>query len=183
MWLGCVAASVAPFALGGCSDRDADPRAMLDADAGVVCTSCGACEDRPAVLASPHTLDEVTYPELPPTSGPHDPCWAPWGVHETEVRTENWVHNLEHGGVAFLYDCPEGCDAEVAELAAFVNGHSWALLMPYADGHKKFSVVAWGTRLESACFDMDALSAFYETHVNRAPESISSDPPAVCAAP
>src|SRR5688572_1109535 len=46
----------------------------------------------------------VTYRHYPPASGPH---WSPahsWGVYDDRsIPPEWWVHNLEHGGIVFLF--------------------------------------------------------------------------------
>ena len=41
----------------------------------------------------------VPYNSDPPTSGPHLPYLAPWGVHNVPITRELQVHNLEDGGV------------------------------------------------------------------------------------
>jgi hypothetical protein len=47
---------------------------------------------------SPH------YEANPPVSGQHwGEAWARWQIHSREVPRGYWVHNLEHGGVVFLY--------------------------------------------------------------------------------
>ena len=52
-----------------------------------------------------------TYKFYPPTSGPHysvqGSAPAPWQTVDTLVEGQ-LVHNLEHGGIAILYDCPSG---------------------------------------------------------------------------
>ena len=52
----------------------------------------------------------LTYHHNPPTSGPHwfiDPLGRhEWGVFSSVVvPREAWVHNLEHGGIVFLFNC------------------------------------------------------------------------------
>ena len=49
-------------------------------------------------VASPDTPHEK-YNSDPPTSGPHLPYIAPWGVHTRPIVRELQVHNLEAGGV------------------------------------------------------------------------------------
>ena len=126
---------------------------------------------------------DVVYVDEPPTSGDHNPCWAEWGVHTEEVAAENWVHNLEHGGVVFLYDCPDdSCVEEVAALVAYVESlaSGTALLSPYAPADLPFTVLSWEHRLELGCFELPSLQAFYTAHVGRAPEDVTSGPGASC---
>src|SRR5215475_13168403 len=51
----------------------------------------------------------VPYNSDPPTSGPHLPYIAPWGVHNVPIVRELQVHNLEDGGVVVNYkpECTE----------------------------------------------------------------------------
>lgn len=131
-----------------------------------------------------HVEGDVAYDQEPPTSGDHNACWAAWGAHTEQVAAENWVHNLEHGGIVFLHDCPEGtdCSAELTELdtyTATLPEGRW-VSSPYKAAPLPWSVVAWEYELELGCFDLDALSVFYETHVGRGPEDTMSAPSAAC---
>lgn len=47
----------------------------------------------------------IAYNSDPPTSGPHLPYIAPWGVHTRPIPLELQVHNLEDGGVVVQYNC------------------------------------------------------------------------------
>lgn len=47
-----------------------------------------------------HVEDTPDYRQSrPPTSGPHNPIWADWGIYDSPVPEKFQVHNLEHGGV------------------------------------------------------------------------------------
>jgi hypothetical protein len=147
------------------------------------CDACGGdCLYEKVTLGeSSHVEGGVDYEDTPPTGGNHDPCWAAWGEHAEELADEQWVHNMEHGGVVLLYNCPGGCETERASLAGFVEDHPGnSLLAPYADMDGSFAIVAWRHRLETDCLDMDAFTTFYDTHVDQAPESTQSMPPAAC---
>lgn len=145
------------------------------------CASCdGECRiDHVPATSREHTDGEpVDYPDRPPTSGEHDPCWAEWGVHTEEVPDENWVHNLEHGGVVFLWNCPEGCEEEVAAIGTLVGslGEGRALASPYGLMESRFAVVAWEWRLLTECHDEASFRAFFDEHVAQAPEVSTADP-------
>ena len=127
-----------------------------------------------------HVTGKIAYASEPPAGGSHNPCWTRWGVHEEPAQVERWVHNLEHGGVVFLYDCPDGCDDAVELLQSLVGKRQHALLTPYVHLPARFAVVSWGYRLVSECFDLAAFEAFYEAHVDRAPESITAGPSTGC---
>ena len=131
-----------------------------------------------------HTLAEVTYETLPPAGGPHDPCWVPWAIYDHPIRTERWVHNLEHGGLVFLYNCPEGCADDIASLTAFVQSlpPGRAVMAPYAEMDSRVAALAWGVRMSLACVDTVTLQSFYDDTVAHAPENVTANP-AGCPAP
>jgi len=147
---------------------------------GDVCTRCGACEEHRPVTSAGHLLGTIEYPDPPPTGGDHNPCWATWGVHTDAVPAERWVHNLEHGGVVFLYRSDDGGtlapDDETA-LTDLVNRLPRTLLTAYTGPLQgRFAVIAWGYRLVSDCLDLEADQKFYDEHFDRAPEDIPDDP-------
>ncbi len=172
--------------LAGCSDSDESARKPVEekpdvsVPEGGLCTSCDACEQQLSVTGSAHVPGDVQYPDPPPASGDHNVCWAKWGVHEQPVADENWVHNLEHGGVVYLYNCAEECEQQVKQLAEFVTGRDRALLTRYEALPTKFAVVSWGYRLLTDCFDAEVLEDFYTLHVGNGPESLSAGPPDDC---
>lgn len=145
-----------------------------------LCTAQGNCEEALPVKSVQHMDGTIIYPDPPPVGGNHNPCWGAWGVHDQPLGVEHWVHNLEHGGVVFLYHCTNGCTSEVAQLADFVRGHRRTLLSQYDAMPKRFAVVAWGYRLQSDALDLSVFEAFYNAHMDHAPESIDSGPPSGC---
>ena len=147
------------------------------------CDSCGgACTIEALSYTSRlHSDEPVDYVDTPPAGGPHNPCWAAWGVHTEPVPDDNWVHNLEHGGVVFLYNCPDGCDADVEGMTALATDlGGFALLTPYGDMDDKFAAVSFGMRLLTDCFDESAWRAFYEEHADHGPESTTANPGSTC---
>jgi len=163
------------------SDADAGPVAAApQADAGPLCAACGGCEEVQTVVSTMHTTQSVTYKDPPPTSGPHNPCWARWGIHDEPLAAERWVHNLEHGAVVYLYNCPDGCDAEVAMIEQLTAARAYAISTAYPDLPARFAAVAWGRRLVTDCLDLTAFTQFYDNNANHAPESNLSDPSPGC---
>jgi hypothetical protein len=132
------------------------------------------------VSGASHANGPIAYPDPPPVGGSHNPCWGAWGVHDQPLAAEQWVHNLEHGGVVLLYRCPGGCASDVTRLAAFVRAHPRSLLTEYSSLPKRFALVAWGYRLLTDAIDDAAFEAFYASHFDHAPESIDSPPPSSC---
>jgi Protein of unknown function (DUF3105) len=97
-------------------------------------------------VPSPDTPHEK-YNSDPPTSGPHLPYIAPWGVHTRPIVRELQVHNLEDGGVVVQYNCE--CPDLVAKLKAIVDGYDrQVILAPYPGMPHKIALTAW-TRLDT----------------------------------
>lgn len=159
-------------------DASDDPNP--ESGAGEMCTRCGGCEERRSGLTNQHRPEPINYSDNPPMGGDHASCWAKFGVHTSAVPEARWVHNLEHGAVVFLYNCPDGCAAEVDALEAMARERAFALVTPNARLPTRFALVAWGVRLLSECLDRDAFERFYEQHVNQAGESTTAAPPGGC---
>jgi hypothetical protein len=86
------------------------------------------------------------YNSDPPTSGPHLPYIAPWGVHTRALPPELQVHNLEDGGVVVQYGCD--CPDLVAKLRAIVERYDkFVILAPYPSMKHRIALTAW-TRLD-----------------------------------
>ena len=136
-----------------------------------------------AVEGSDHVQPgtEVTYKSRPPTSGPHYPTWSQtYGFMDPAPPTGIWLHNLEHGAIAILYNCPSGCPELVQQLKDLYptlplgrnarGGQPRALILPYTDMDHKIAVVAWGWKLELDDYDQDQIVRFYESRLDRGPE-------------
>ena len=143
------------------------------------CDACGGdCLVEQLVYAEHyHTPEPIDYASTPPAGGPHNPCWAPWGPHTEPVLDDNFVHNLEHGGIAFVYG-DSSLQAQGDALAKELGKYMFTT--PYAKQSSSMSALAWGWRLSLGCFDDPTLREFYTAHVNQAPESLLSDPSAGC---
>ncbi len=110
--------------------------------------------DHIQLVTDPHP----PYNSDPPTSGPHLPYLAPWGVHTRPIPKELQVHNLEDGGVVVQYncDCPELVDKLAAVVKRYDHG---VLLAPYPGMKSKIALTAW-TRI-------DAFDEFDEARIVR----------------
>jgi hypothetical protein len=87
------------------------------------------------------------YNSTPPTSGPHLPYIAPWGIHTRPIPNELQVHNLEDGGVVVQYGCE--CPDVVAKLTKIVRPYDrHVILAPYPGMKSRIALTAW-TRLET----------------------------------
>ncbi len=111
----------------------------------------------------------TTYNSNPPTSGPHLPMVANWGVHKEPVTKELQVHNLEDGGVVVQYNCPaadSGCTPLVDKLADVARRYDRVLLAPYPGLSEKIALTAW-TRIDKMNdFDEKRIVRFIEAYIH-----------------
>ena len=123
--------------------------------------------------------DHAAYNSIPATSGPHFSiplAPARWGVHGDVLADEVLIHNLEHGGIGVNYDCPDGCEELVEQLAGIVDravdGGLKVIMSPYPDlVGARIALTAWTVLDKFDVFDEDRINDFI-----RALES-SSDAP------
>jgi hypothetical protein len=95
------------------------------------------------------TEPHVPYNSDPPTSGPHMPYIAPWGIHTEPIVRELQVHNLEDGGVMVQYHCAAPCPDLVARLTEVVRRYeTQVILAPYPGMRTRIALTAW-TRLDA----------------------------------
>jgi hypothetical protein len=99
-----------------------------------------------AHIPTPET-PHIPYNSDPPTSGPHLPYIAPWGVHTRPIVKELQVHNLEDGGVLVQYR-PDCADRVQAGLRAIVERYpDHVILAPYPGLDRCIALTAW-TRID-----------------------------------
>lgn len=115
------------------------------------------------------------YNSDPPTSGPHAPAPAEWGVHDESVAKEALPHNMEHGGVVIAYDCSAGdpplddaaCGELRDQLAAFTESAradgKLVLMVPYAGLDRRIALAAWQTLDTFDEFDAARVQAFIDS--------------------
>ncbi len=103
------------------------------------------------------------YNTDPPTSGPHLPYIAPWGIHTRPIPRELQVHNLEDGGVVVQYNCE--CPDLVAKLTEIVNkSPQQVVLAPYPTMPHRIALTAW-TRIDAFDdFDAGRIRRFIEQY-------------------
>lgn len=161
----------------GCGDEEAEapPIIPMECDPGE--------EESASAEAAVHVEvgTTVDYTTEPPCVGSHYGFWQAWGRYDAPVRPEVYVHNLEHGGMVLLYDCPEGCPDVVQSL------EGWARRVPADDGGAfrwivtprsgmptRVAAVAWGHVYRASCVNPAELDAFRAAHYRQAPEDIAA---------
>lgn len=120
----------------------------------------------------------LSYRNRPPSSGQHFGQTASYGFSATEISPGNLLHNLEHGAVAVLSNCPRACPDLQDQLRQFYQngpksrkyGNVKMVITPYRAMDKKVAVVAWGWVDEMDEFDPERVRAFYQERVDRGPE-------------
>ncbi|MDQ6712936.1 MAG: DUF3105 domain-containing protein [Candidatus Dormibacteraeota bacterium] len=137
------------------------------------------------------TSTAPTYKFYPPASGPHYSVqgiapvpWQTIATSSTPLAEGQYIHNLEHGGIAILYNCPTGTDCStlknslenyVKNLAPVEPTYNEVkvVLSPYSKGmQKKVALVAWDYIEFVDGYDQAEITRFYENHANHGPEQI-----------
>ena len=138
---------------------------------------------------TPHHIspaNPVAYKFYPATSGPHfgQPDGpASWRSHGP-LPEGTYLHNLEHGDIAILYNCPTGCSDLKGQLENYVDNlapcdpafHEVKIVLtPYSHGmgEHRIALLAWHWIEFLDGYDQGAITRFYEVHVNKGPEKIA----------
>ena len=130
----------------------------------------------------------ATYQSYPPASGPHYSAQGIAPVNWQYIGTlqeGQYIHNLEHGGIAILYNCPSGSDCTTLknQLQNYVQnlvpqeqqfGEYKMVMTPYSRNmQKRIALVAWDYIEWLDNYDQNAITKFYENHVDKGPEPIA----------
>ena len=120
-----------------------------------------------ATLPSPHVPLGTPHPPYnsdPPTSGPHAPGLARWGVSSEPVSKEMQVHNLEDGGVVIQYSCQD-CPDLVKQLTTIAERYDRVILAPYTGLDRKIALTAWGRIDKLDELDEARIVKFIKAHI------------------
>jgi hypothetical protein len=109
-----------------------------------------------------HVTTPVSYKESPPVGGPHDPYWADCTgtVYSVDIRHENAVHSLEHGGVWITYNPKTVSQSDISTLAKLVQNQPGRLMSPYAGLDSAISIQSWNHELKVSKADDKRLKQF-----------------------
>jgi hypothetical protein len=114
-------------------------------------------------IESPGSL-HVPYNSDPPTSGPHTPYIAPWGIHNAPVPKELQVHNLEDGGVIVQYNCMN-CQDLVKKLEHIASQYERIILAPYPGMDTVIALTSWGKIDKLKEFDEKRIIRFINAYI------------------
>lgn len=124
-----------------------------------------------------HVEEDVDYKDNPPAGDNHDAVPLDWGVYDEPQRDEKWVHNLEHGHIAVLYDGLSKKEAK--ELLGDIKQAPYHVVALPRSANPKDGVyfVAWGYRLYCRHPSEPALQEFREQRLDQGPELLMRDKP------
>lgn len=114
----------------------------------------------------------------PPTGGPHCPYPLTCSEFPQPQDKCQWVHNLEHGHLVLLYNCPDGCPDVVQALEAIaasapqdLYGRPRALITPDPDLPGRVGAVVWGWAYAGDTVNQDAIGCLMTHQDEEAPEA------------
>jgi hypothetical protein len=177
--------SLSPMSV-ACDDDDAPVLANVQYEASAPMGTCEAVEQQHSIEGQAHVPEcsTIAYGTKPPSSGNHYDLWAAFKVYTNAIPPGYWVHNLEHGAVVLTYNCPDGCDADVAAAEAMLNAlppdrlcsataaPRRTIMTPDPALDVRFAASAWGYTLRAECFDTDVFRSFVERHYGAGPEGV-----------
>lgn len=115
-------------------------------------------------LARDHVTTPVTYAQVPPVGGQHNPVWLNCGIYNNPVPNENGVHDLEHGAVWITYQ-PTLDAASIKTLVKLAKSFkTYVTLSPYPNLPNKVVASAWGIQLKLDSVTDPRLKEFIQTY-------------------
>lgn len=122
----------------------------------------------------------IEYLDSPPSTGDHRSQWGRWGEY-SYMPPQRWLHNLEHGGIAFLYHpCADPQLIDALRTYARnrpdddVGTFRW-VMTPYPDLPSAIAVMSWGWHYQTECFNQAEIDDFVDRFYRMAPEDVRSD--------
>lgn len=111
----------------------------------------------------PHLEGDLNYTMSPPVSGQHNQSIAFCGTHGAPIEDEVFVHVMEHGAVAVLYEptLPVRQIRQIEELVAEFDSHT--VSAPYeGEMDTPIAVTAWANIMRLPQFDGEAIREFID---------------------
>lgn len=138
---------------------------------------------RPGVEQSDYGREHVKSKEYggvqPPTSGPHASPVS-WGVYDKEVRDDQAIHNMEHGGVFVSYQPSLSKDQidKLKELLSepFSNPEfqpKKIVLAPRAANKSPIELSSWRRSEALASYDQKKIEEYMTRNLGKSPEPLA----------
>jgi hypothetical protein len=115
-------------------------------------------------LARDHVTTPVTYAQVPPVGGQHNPVWLNCGVYNDPVPNVNAVHDLEHGAVWITYQPTLDAASKNALIKLAKSFKTFVTLSPYPNLPNKVVASAWGVQLKLDSATDPRLKDFVKTY-------------------
>ena len=117
-----------------------------------------------------HSAGPVTYPQVPPVGGLHNPVWQQCGFYDQPIENEKGVHSLEHGAVWITYR-PDLPRAEIDGLATLARSRNYILVSRWESGLPAPVVVTgWGRQLQLESTADPRMAEFIRRYAGQGPE-------------
>jgi hypothetical protein len=125
----------------------------------------------------------LNYRDNPPSSGDHRAQWAMWGEYSA-LAPERWIHNLEHGGAAFLYSntATVATSSSTSALLAYAKNRApddgglfRYIYTPHPALPSAIAVVTWTWTYEANAVCPEEIDTFLDAHYRKSPEDIASN--------
>ena len=114
------------------------------------------------------------YNSNPPSSGLHYPNTANWDFYDRELPDEQFIHNLEHGGIWIAYR-PDLDSSLVEALEDTAKPFRRRIIMtPRASNDEDIALVAWGwlDKFPASEFSQKRVIDFINEFIDQGPEKI-----------
>ena len=155
--------------------RETSPDAIAGNEIQTFSTSNGGQQQS---HAAPYTYEPATTGVNPPVSGKHDPNPAECGIHTEKIPDENFVHSLEHGAVAVVYNPKQVELGEIRKIEDIVMSYDDdTLSAPYPGLEDPIVMASWSRKMPLDDFDDDAIREYIDTFrdTEPAPEASVAD--------
>ena len=121
-------------------------------------------------VVAAHSDAPVSYPQVPPVGGTHNPVWQPCTVYDAPVQSEKAVHSLEHGAIWITYR-PDLAQADVDILATLARSRKDVLVSRWDTGlPAPLVATAWGRQLRLQSVADPRLAEFVRLYAGQGPE-------------
>lgn len=126
-------------------------------------------------LGAEHITDGSTehapYNSNPPTSGPHWPQPAVWGIYKQKQPDERLIHNLEHGGIWISYK-PDVSAETITLLEDFAKRYKKVIVEPREENTAPIALAAWTHMQTLDSYDERTIIKFIEAYYDQGPEKV-----------